>query len=115
MGVDFLPSRVTGFSAMSRRQMITFIEGRHFSANSSQRGFSAGLFWRFTLTMTCFASAINPRAIKTQAGTLSFVYQPCPRPELSLLLCGVIVPRPRWNLRNVHRLVRELDFAIHPL
>src|SRR5499425_3748488 len=41
-GVVFLPSRVTGFSAMSRRQMMTFIEGRHGKANSSQRAGSFG-------------------------------------------------------------------------
>src|SRR2546421_3400836 len=32
----FLPSRVTGFSAMSRRQMMTFMEGRHLRENRSE-------------------------------------------------------------------------------
>ncbi len=33
-----LPSRVTGFSLMSRRQMITFMYGRQCRRNSSQCG-----------------------------------------------------------------------------
>src|SRR2546421_1549353 len=61
MGVVFFPSRVTGFSAMSRRQMMTFIEGRHLRENSSQRATSFGPACRFTLTMTCFVSDIDPR------------------------------------------------------
>src|SRR6266566_8488450 len=61
MGVVFSPSRVTGFSAMSRRQMMTFIEGRHLRENSSQHAASFGPACRFTLTMTCFVSDIDPR------------------------------------------------------
>src|SRR6266702_8676416 len=64
MGVVFLPSRVTGFSAMSRRQMMTFIEGRHLRENSSQRAASFGPACRFTLTMTCLVSAIIPQPAK---------------------------------------------------
>src|SRR6202007_1511061 len=45
-GVVFLPSRVTGFAAMSRKQMMMFSDGRHGSANSSQRAGSFGLAWR---------------------------------------------------------------------
>src|SRR5215469_17082095 len=59
MGVVFLPSRVTGLSAMSRRQMMTFIEGRQLRANSSQYGAPCGLTCRLTFTMTFF-SDINP-------------------------------------------------------
>src|ERR1700740_1883662 len=58
MGVVGLPSRVTGFSAISRRQMMTLSDGRHGSANSSQCAVSFGDAWRLTLTMTCFVSAI---------------------------------------------------------
>jgi hypothetical protein len=58
-GVVCLPSRVTGFSAISRKQMITFIAGRHGKANSSQRAASFGIAWRFTFTMTCLRSAIS--------------------------------------------------------
>src|SRR5258707_8361956 len=61
MGVVFLPSRVTGFSAMSRRQMMTFMEGRQFRENSSQREGSFGAAWRFILTITFFVSAITPQ------------------------------------------------------
>ncbi len=43
IGVVFLPSRVTGFSAMSRRQMITFIEGRWKSEFFPARGFLRAL------------------------------------------------------------------------
>src|SRR5712672_2351008 len=58
-GVVFLPSRVTGFPAMSRKQMIAFIAGRQFNANSSQYGAPCGLTWRLIFTMTCF-SGISP-------------------------------------------------------
>src|SRR6266487_689214 len=104
-GVVFLPSRVTGFSAMSRRQMMTFMEGRHCRENSSQRAGSFGLAWRFTLTMTCFVSAMNPRQAKPQARW----------PEVQILFRGVVTARPRPDERNVDRLVGELDFVVHPL
>src|SRR5690242_15219017 len=104
MGVVFLPSRVTGFSAMSRRQMMTFIEGRQFSANSSQRDGSFGPACRFILTMTFFVSAIHlhpsNEGMTILAGTS---------------LRGVIPPRPRLDQRDVHRLIRELDIVIDPL
>src|SRR6266487_2102975 len=103
-GVVFLPSRVTGFSAMSRRQMMTFMEGRHCRENSSQRAGSFGLAWRFTLTMTCFVSAMNPRQAKPQARW----------PEVQILFRGVVTARPRPDERNVDRLVGELDFVVHP-
>src|SRR5438552_2723756 len=64
MGVVFFPSRVTGFSAMSRKQIITFIDGRHLRENSSQRAASFGPACRFTLTMTCFVSAIIPQEVR---------------------------------------------------
>src|SRR6266568_3556563 len=104
MGVVFLPSRVTGFSAMSRRQMMTFMEGRHCRENSSQRAGSFGLAWRFTLTMTCFVSAMNPRQAKPQARW----------PEVQILFRRVVTARPRPDQRNVDRLVGELDFVVHP-
>src|SRR5438309_3089697 len=98
MGVVFFPSRVTGFSAMSRRQMMTFIEGRHSRENSSQRAASFGPACRFTLTMTCLLSAIIPQPAKTSRL----------QPELQLLLRRVVTPRTRLDQRNVHRLVRQL-------
>src|SRR5881296_1134354 len=61
IGVVFFPSRVTGFSAMSRKQIMTFIDGRHLRENSSHRAASLGPACRFTLTATCFVSAIIPR------------------------------------------------------
>src|SRR5215469_7623282 len=61
MGVVFLPALVTGFSAMSRRQMMTFMEGRQFRENSSQRDDSIGPACRFILMMTFFVSAIRPQ------------------------------------------------------
>src|ERR1700687_118200 len=61
-GVVFLPSRVTGFPAMSRKQMIAFIAGRQVNANSSQYGAPCGLTCRLIFTMTCF-SAISPLLI----------------------------------------------------
>src|SRR5947209_19392902 len=75
---------------MSRRQMMTFIEGRQSRANSSQRAASFGPAWRFTRTMTFLFSAMNPQ---------------------SALFCRVIPARPRRDQRNVHRLVVELDLA----
>src|SRR5258708_13181321 len=39
--------------------MITFIDARHRSANSSHREASLGLACRFILTMTCLPSAIS--------------------------------------------------------
>src|SRR6266700_4881580 len=102
MGVVFLPSRVTGFSAMSRRQMMTFIEGRHLRENSSQRAVSFGPSCRFILTMTCFVSAIP------SANT-------CLKPKLSPLFRRVVTARPRLNQRNVHWLVGKLDVVVHPL
>src|ERR1700739_4615483 len=57
-GVVGLPSRVTGFSAISRKQIITFIDGRHGSANSSHRELSLGLARRFIFTMTSLPTAI---------------------------------------------------------
>src|SRR5260370_21604284 len=104
MGVVFFPSRVTGFSAMSRKQMMTFIEGRHLRENSSQRAASFGPACRFTLTMTCFVSAIIPQPAKTQVH----------RSGLQLLFCRVVTPRPRLNQRNVHWLVRKLNVVAHP-
>src|SRR5207249_3942305 len=59
MGVVFLPELVTGFSAMSRRQMMTFMEGRQFRENSSQRDGSCGPACRFILMRTFFVSAIR--------------------------------------------------------
>src|SRR6266851_5632536 len=58
-GVVCLPSRVTGFSAISRRQIITFIDGRQGSENSSHRDASFGLACRFILTITFLPSAIS--------------------------------------------------------
>src|SRR5438270_11092744 len=63
MGVVFFPSRVTGFSAMSRRQMMTFIEGRQLKENPSRRAGSFGPAGRYTSTITFFVSAIHPQAI----------------------------------------------------
>src|SRR5215831_18670460 len=56
IGVVRLPSRVTGFSAMSRRQMMTFIDGRQLRANSSQYGAPCGLTCRLTFMMTFFSA-----------------------------------------------------------
>src|SRR6266436_8892718 len=100
IGVVFFPSRVIGFSAMSRRQMMTFIEGRHLRENSSQRAGSFGPACRFTLTMTCFVSDIHPR--------------PTPA-KLALLLHRVVPARTRLDQRSVHRLVRKLDVVVDPL
>src|SRR5580704_1504583 len=89
-GVVFLPSRVTGFSAMSRKQMMMFSDGRHGSANSSQRAGSFGLAWRLMRRMTCLLSAI-PTSFRR-----------------------VVATRARRNLRNIDGLVRELDVVVHP-
>src|SRR5713226_6831282 len=105
IGVVFFPSRVTGFSAMSRRQMMTFIEGRHLRENSSQRAASFGPACRFTLTMTCFVSAIIPQPATAQH----------PKPGQPLLFCRVVTPRPRLNQRNIHGLIRKLNVVVHPL
>src|SRR5260370_42606179 len=105
MGVVFLPSRVTGFSGMSRKQMMMFMEGRHCRENSSQRAWSFGPAWRFTLTMTCFVSAINPRRAKPQARWL----------VVQILFRRVVTARTRPDQRNVDRLVGKLDFVLHPL
>src|SRR6516164_4354994 len=89
-GVVFLPSRVTGFSAISRRQMIAFIDGRHLSANSSQCEGCFGPAWRLTRTMTCF----------------------------SLMECSfrsVVLADARWNQGYIHRLVRKLNLPVAPL
>src|SRR5882724_11486630 len=96
IGVVFFPSRVTGFSAMSRRQIITFIEGRHLRENSSQRAGSFGPACRFTLTMTCFVSAIIPQPATAQH----------PKRGQPLLFSRVVTPRPRLNQRNIHRLIQ---------
>src|ERR1700683_2554482 len=90
MGVVFLPSLVTGFSAMSRRQMMTFIDGRQGSANSSQRAACFGLDCRLIRRTTCLVSAI-PVSFRR-----------------------IITSRSRWNLRNIHRLVAELNVVIDP-
>src|SRR5260370_23769669 len=87
---------------MSRRQMMTFMDGRHGSENSSQRAASFGAACRFTLTMTCFVSAIIPR--QTRLG-----------PEPLLLLRRVVTARTWLDQRNVHRLVGKPDVAVHPL
>src|SRR4029077_7085797 len=89
-GVVFLPSRVTGFSAMSRKQIMMFSDARHDSANSSQRAFSFGLAWRLMRRITCFFSAI-PTSLRR-----------------------VVATRARRNLRNIDGLGRELDVVIHP-
>src|SRR5260370_23341320 len=94
IGVVFFPSRVTGFSAMSRRQMMTFIEGRHLRENSSQRAASFGPACRFILTMTCFASAIIPRPT------------PASNPSYCFLFRRVVTARTWLNQRNVDCLVR---------
>src|ERR1700722_1050758 len=75
---------------MSRKQMMMFIDGRHGSANSSQRAASFGLAWRLMRRTTCFISAMPT----------SF--------------CCVITTRARRNLRNIDGLVGELDVVIHP-
>src|SRR5882672_9151721 len=56
MGVVFLPSRVTGFSAMSRRQMMMFMEGRQRRENSSQWAGWPGEDWRLILRRTFFSA-----------------------------------------------------------
>src|SRR5580698_9898521 len=96
IGVVFLPSRVTGFSAMSRRQIITFIDGRHGSANSSQRAASFGLCWRLMRRMTCFSAMVAVSSVTAS-------------------LRGVVTARPRRNLGNVNGLVSELDVIVDPL
>src|SRR2546421_7671422 len=105
MGVVFLPSRVTGFSAMSRRQMITFIEGRRLRENSSQRAASFGPACRFILTMTCLVSAIIPRPIPA----------PDTKARAATLFYGVVTARTRLDQRSVDRLIGKLDVAVHPL
>src|ERR1700751_3678740 len=57
MGVGFLPSRVTGFSAMSRRQMMMFMEGRQRRENSAPWACWPGADWRLILRWT-FLSGI---------------------------------------------------------
>src|SRR6185437_1640884 len=52
MGVVALPSRVTGFRAISIIEEITFMPGCHASSNSSQRGLSSGEDWRRILKRT---------------------------------------------------------------
>src|SRR5215472_1823016 len=61
MGVVFWPALVTGFSAMSRRQMMTFMEGRQLRENSSHRDGSFGPACRFILMTTFFVSAMRPQ------------------------------------------------------
>src|ERR1700740_2324231 len=75
---------------MSRRQMMMFIDGRHGSANSSQRAASFGLAWRLMRRTTCFVAAM-PTSFR-----------------------GVVATRARRNLRNIYWLVRKLDVVIHP-
>src|SRR6267143_5586694 len=90
---------------MSRRQMMTFMEGRHRRENSSQRAASFGPACRFTLTMTCFVSAIIPRPTPASG----------PQAELLFLLRRVVTARARLDQRNVHRFVGKLDIVVHPL
>src|ERR1051325_9406257 len=103
MGAVFLPSRVRGFSAISRRQMMTFIEGRQFRENSSQREGSFGPACRLTLTMTLFVSAITPQRTIARASR-----------GRAPSFHGVVPPRPRLDRRNVHWFIRKLNFVIHP-
>src|SRR5260370_3623309 len=105
IGVVFFPSRVTGLSAMHRKQMMTFIDGRNLRENSSHRAASFGPACRFTFTMTCFVSAIIPQPATAQH----------PKPDQPLLFCRVITPRPRLNQRNIHGLIRKLDVVVRPL
>src|SRR5438445_6080818 len=98
---------------MSRKQIITFIAGRHFNTNSSQYGEPCGLTCRFTFTMTCF-SLMSP--LLRYAGLRSLV---APLFAMTMLvassLCRVVSPRPRCNLRNVYGFIVELNFAVDPL
>src|SRR5579871_5852798 len=80
---------------MSRRQMITFIDGRQGSANSSQRAASFGLCWRLMRRMTCFSAMVSS-------------FYPAS-------LRGVVAARPRRNLGNIDGLVSQLDVVVHPL
>src|SRR5579885_1109776 len=75
---------------MSRKQMMTFMEGRQGNENSSQRAASFGEACRLIRTMTCFCSAI-----------------------IFALFRGIVTARPRRYLRNVHLLVGQLDFAVY--
>src|ERR1700687_838103 len=90
---------------MSRRQMMTFMEGRHLRENSSQRAASFGPACRFIRTMTCFVSAIAPRPPPTSG----------PQAQPLLLLRRVVTARTRLDQRNIDRLVRKLDIVVHPL
>src|SRR6202040_1011812 len=90
---------------MSRKQMMTFMEGRHLRENSSQRAASFGPVCRFTLTMTCFVSAIIPRPTPASG----------PQAELLFLLRRVVTPRTRLDQRNVDRFVCKQDIVVHPL
>src|SRR5580700_5149464 len=76
---------------MSHRQMMMFIDGRHGSANSSQRAASFGLACRLMRRTTCFVSAM-PTSFR-----------------------GVVATRARRNLRNIDGLVRQLNVVVHPL
>src|SRR5260370_38257475 len=90
---------------MSRRQMMTFMEGRHRRENSSQRAASFGPACRFTLTITCFVSAIIPRPTPASG----------PQTELLFLLRRVVTARARLDQRNVHRFVGKLDIVVNHL
>src|SRR6266478_4986158 len=90
---------------MSRRQMMTFIEGRHRRENSSQRAASFGPACRLILTMTCFVSVIVPRPTPASG----------PQAGLLFLLRRVVAARARLDQRNVDRLVGKLNVVVRPL
>src|SRR6267154_148022 len=90
---------------MARRQMMTFIEGRHRRENSSQRAASFGPACRLILTMTCFVSVIVPRPTPASG----------PQAGLLFLLRRVVAARARLDQRNVDRLVGKLNVVVRPL
>src|SRR5581483_624905 len=61
MGVVVLPSRVTGFAAMSIKDEVMFIPFFQGSSNSSQNGLALGSFCRLILRTTVLLFAIPNR------------------------------------------------------
>src|SRR6266508_5463794 len=109
MGVLALPSRVTGLSAISMNNEITFIPGRHGISYSSQKGWLVGVAWRLILKSTLLsAMSSKPFCPSTQQRARRgphFLPSAHADGRAGIKkLFRVVTARTRFDERGVHRL-----------
>src|SRR6266550_3412607 len=93
MGVVALPSRVTGFAAISMSEEITFMPECQGSWNSSQYDLASGVGWRLILNRTVFLLAMLGLPARLEAA-VSSDYQ------IFRMAKTILVPTPPFGGNN---------------